>query len=122
MDRAGFSFNLKQIRNHFVFLNVMKTKGDILNFLSDNKKYFKEKYHIVKIGLFGSFARDENHGESDVDLLVEFEEDTHNLFDLKQEIKSYIKKELGLDVDLAREKYLKPRYKEAILKETLYAD
>jgi len=113
---------MQQIRNHFVFLNVLKTKDDILNFLSDNKKYLKEKYHIVKIGLFGSFARGENHGNSDIDLVVEFVENTPNLFRLKQEIKSFIKKGLGLEVDLAREKYLKPRYKDAILKETLYAD
>ena len=100
----------------------MKTKKDILKFLSGNKTYFKEKFHIVRVGLFGSFARDEEHSASDVDLLVEFEENTKNLYRLKQEIKSFMKKELGLDVDLAREKYLKPRYKEAILKETLYAD
>jgi predicted nucleotidyltransferase len=103
-------------------LIVLKTKADILKFLSENKSYFRDKYHIVRIGLFGSYARDEEHATSDVDLVVEFVENTPNLFCLKQEIKSFIKKGLGLDVDLAREKYLKPRYKDAILKETLYAD
>ena len=100
----------------------MKTKDDILYFLSANKRYLRENYHIVRIGLFGSFARGEEHTKSDIDLLVEFEENTSGLFRLKQEIKTYIKKHLGIDVDLAREKYLKPRYKEAILKETMYAD
>ncbi len=54
----------------------MKTKIQILEFLSQNKKVLRDKYHIVRIGLFGSYAREEQNPESDIDLLVEFEENT----------------------------------------------
>ena len=35
----------------------MKTRDQILTFLSQNKKLFRDNYHIVRIGLFGSYAR-----------------------------------------------------------------
>lgn len=101
---------------------MMKTRDDILNFLSQNKNYFRERFHIVKIGLFGSFARNDQNSASDIDLIVEFKDNTQNLYNLKREMKLFIKKELNLDVDIAREKYIKPKYKKSILKETHYVE
>ena len=100
----------------------MKTRDQILTFLSQNKKLFRDKFHIVKIGLFGSYARGEQNLDSDIDLLVEFEENTPELYDLKLQIKDFFKTSLGLEVDICREKYIKARIKSAILKETVYAD
>jgi len=100
----------------------MKTKDQILTFLSKNKKLLRNKYHIVRIGLFGSYARGEQNLNSDVDLLVEFEENTQDLYDLKLQLKDFFQIQLGLEVDICREKYIKPRIKDSILKETVYAD
>ena len=100
----------------------MKTKDQILTFLSQNKKLFHDKFHIVRIGLFGSYARGEQRPESDIDLLVEFEENTQDLYELKIKIKDFFQTQLGIEVDICREKYIKPRIKGSILKETVYAD
>jgi uncharacterized protein len=100
----------------------MKTRDQILDFLTQNKKLFREEYHIDKIGLFGSYARGEQSNKSDLDLIVEFEENTPDLYELKIQIKEFFKKQLGLEVDICREKYIKPRIKKAILKEAIYAD
>jgi predicted nucleotidyltransferase len=100
----------------------MKTRDQILNFLSQNKKLFRERYHIIRIGLFGSYARGEQNLKSDVDLLVEFMENTQNLYELKLQLKEYFRKNLGIEVDICREKYIKPRIKNSILKETVYAE
>jgi len=100
----------------------MKTKDQILTFLSQNKKLFRDKFHIVRIGLFGSYARGEQKPGSDIDLLVEFEENTQDLYDLKIQIKDFFQIQLGIEVDICREKYIKPRIKGSILKETVYAD
>lgn len=100
----------------------MKTRDQILTFLAQNKKLFRDRYHIIRIGLFGSYARGEQTTKSDVDLLVEFEENTQDLYDLKIQIKDFFKDNLGIKVDICREKYIKPRIKSAILKETVYAD
>ena len=100
----------------------MKTRDQILAFLSQNKKMFRDRYHIIRIGLFGSYARGEQNFKSDIDLLVEFEENTQDLYELKLQLKDFFKKNLGVEVDLCREKYIKPRIKNSILKETVYAD
>jgi hypothetical protein len=100
----------------------MKTRDEILDFLSQNKKLFRDRYHIDKIGLFGSYARGDQNNKSDLDLIVEFEENTQDLYELKLQIKDFIKTHLGLEVDICREKYIKPRFKKAILKEAIYAD
>jgi predicted nucleotidyltransferase len=100
----------------------VKTRDQILSFLSQNKKLFRDKYHIVRIGLFGSYARGEQNINSDIDLLVEFEDNTQDLYDLKLQLKDFFKKNIGIEVDICREKYIKPRIKNSILKETVYAD
>ena len=100
----------------------MKTRDQILAFLSQNKKLFRHKFHIVRIGLFGSYAREEQNPKSDIDLLVEFEENTQDLYELKIQLKEFFQIQLGIDVDICREKYIKPRFKSSILKETVYAD
>ena len=100
----------------------MKTRDQVLDFLSQNKIMFRNKYHITRIGLFGSYARGEQNINSDIDLLIEFEDNTQDLYDLKIQIKDFFKLKLGVDVDICREKYIKPRIKNSILKEAIYAD
>jgi predicted nucleotidyltransferase len=100
----------------------MVSRKNILDFLSQNKDHFKDQYHIIRIGLFGSFTRNEQIVLSDIDLVVEFEENTQNLYDLKRALKAYVREKLNIEVDIAREKYLKPRYKKSIIKETYYVE
>jgi predicted nucleotidyltransferase len=100
----------------------MKSKDQILMFLAQNKNLFRDKYHIIRIGLFGSYARGEQNIDSDIDLLVEFEDNTQELYDLKLQLKDFFLKTLGIEIDICREKYIKPRIKKQILEETVYAD
>jgi uncharacterized protein len=100
---------------------LVKTKDQILTFLFQNKKLLQDKFHIVRIGLFGSYARDEQNINSDIDFLVEFEDNTQNLFELKIQIREFFKSNLGTEVDICREKYIKTRLKKSILEETVYA-
>jgi len=100
----------------------MRTRDQILTFLTQNKKLFRDKYHIIRIGIFGSYARGDQNLKSDIDLLVEFEENTQDLYDLKLQLMDFFRTKLGIEVDICREKYIKPRIKKSILKETIYAD
>jgi len=45
-------------------------KNDILDTLRDFRDHFAEKYGIIKIGIFGSVARDELHEDSDLDICI----------------------------------------------------
>jgi uncharacterized protein len=99
----------------------MTTRDQILSFITQNKNLFRERFHIVRIGLFGSYARGDQKVDSDIDLLVEFEENTQDLFELKLQLKDFFKDKFEINVDICREKYIKPRIKKTILKETVYA-
>jgi uncharacterized protein len=98
----------------------MKTRDEIISFIARNKNLLRKKFYITKIGIFGSYARGEQNKDSDIDLIVEFEDNTPNLYDLKLDIKELFRSKLGIEVDICREKYIKPRIKEEILKETIY--
>lgn len=98
----------------------MRSREQILAFITENKELFQEEFHIIRIGIFGSYARGEQNPKSDIDLLIEFEENTQDLYDLKLQIKDFFFNKLGIKVDICREKYIKPRLKKSILEETIY--
>jgi predicted nucleotidyltransferase len=99
----------------------MIDSNKILFYLISNKKRLEEEYHLVKIGVFGSIARGEQNELSDIDLIVEFKNNTANLYTLKQKLKNEIQSEFNLPVDICREKYIKPVFKQQILSEVKYA-
>ena len=98
----------------------MGTKEEILQFLINNKRFLSDRFHLKKIGLFGSFARGEQTQSSDVDILIELEENTKNIFDLEYDLKELLKKQFNRDVDLIREKYIKSYFKPLILRDAIY--
>lgn len=55
----------------------MTTKEFILSTLKSKEKEIS-KYGIRAIGLFGSYVRDEQSENSDIDILVDFEPDKEN--------------------------------------------
>jgi len=70
-------------------------------------------YQPEKIGIFGSFARDENLKDSDLDILITFK-NSISLLKLVQ-IEQKLSDELGIKVDLITENGLKnPRLKRFI--------
>ncbi len=54
-------------------------KTNILNYLKEHYSEFKNKYNVEKIGLFGSYARDEATENSDIDIFVKMKP---SLFDM----------------------------------------
>ena len=92
----------------------------ILGFLNDRLFDLKKEYNISKIGLFGSFARNEQTEFSDIDIMLEFEPGTVNIYEKKSQLKEFLKASFHRDVDLCREKYMKPYVKDYIEKEVIY--
>lgn len=52
----------------------VETKETLVSLLREHAEQIRS-LGVKKVGLFGSFVRGEQHGESDVDVLVEFEPD-----------------------------------------------
>jgi|SRR5665213_365579 len=98
----------------------MLTKKDILNFLTDNREFLRMHFHLTKIGVFGSFARDEQKPDSDIDLVIVMEDETKNIFDLKWELREFLKKQFNREIDICGENYIKPYAKSYILKDAIY--
>jgi len=74
-----------------------------------------EKYNIKRAGLFGSYVRGDMREDSDIDILVEIEENI-SLLDFAG-IKLEIEEILGKKVDLVEYNTIKPLIKEKIIKE-----
>ncbi len=98
----------------------MLTPEVIIEFLRINKQLLRDKFHCEEIGLFGSFARNEQNESSDIDIIVQFEKDTPDLYTVENELKEYIKSHLGRDVDICAKKWIKPVFKPLVLKEAIY--
>ena len=98
----------------------MSEVNQILNYLEDNKDRLKKEYHLTKIGIFGSLVRNEQSPDSDIDLIVEFEENTHDLYAVKNKLRDEIQKVFMRSVDICREKYLNPFFKNIIKSEARY--
>jgi predicted nucleotidyltransferase len=97
----------------------MANELQILSFLRENKDMFQREFHISKLGLFGSHARGDANEESDIDLLIEFDGEV-DIFETKLMIRELIKSKFNREVDICREKYLKPYAKDKILSEVIY--
>jgi predicted nucleotidyltransferase len=95
-------------------------KSFILEYLNCHKEEFEKRFDVIKIGLFGSYARDEATDNSDIDILIELKKTANHIYEKKRELKAMLEKAFNKKVDIAREKYLKPFIKEDVLKETCY--
>ncbi|WP_407944144.1 nucleotidyltransferase family protein [Mangrovibacterium marinum] len=99
----------------------MLSSGEIISFLRSNKAYLQERFHCTEIGLFGSYARNEQTEKSDIDFLVVFEPNTPNLYDTELELKNFLQTKFGRQVDICAKKWINPIFKNRILKDALYA-
>lgn len=91
-----------------------------IEILKKNEDTIKGKYHVRKIGVFGSFARGEEKEGSDIDVLVDFEEGAKT-FDNFMELKFFLEDLFGRKVDLVTVSALRPQLKEDILRNVTYA-
>ncbi|OHD12757.1 MAG: hypothetical protein A2086_07200 [Spirochaetes bacterium GWD1_27_9] len=100
----------------------MLTKNNIIDYISSNREYIFKEFGIKQIGLFGSFACDKQKNDSDIDIIVEFQNNIEDIYDKKMQLSEILKKQFDREIDIARLKYLKERVKSEILKEVIYIE
>lgn len=93
----------------------MKDLEEIRRILKEHEVILRQKYLVGNIAIFGSYAREEQSGESDVDILVEFIRPVGFVTFMKLE--NYLGELIGRKVDLVTRKALKPNIGKAILRE-----
>ena len=93
-------------------------KNDILEKLSQEREYIKNKFEVEKIGLFGSYAKDIQTENSDIDIYVEFKNKTFkNISGLWVYLEELYNKKVDL---LHKHKQSKGAIFDSIQKEVIY--
>ncbi len=90
--------------------STVQTKQDVLTILKENHNKIKT-FGVKKLGLFGSFTRGEQQGDSDIDLLVEFEPDQKtfdNFIHLSFLLEDLLKRRIELVTADSLSPYIRP--------------
>ena len=96
----------------------MNTLEEILSKLSGKLSELKEEYNVKTIGVFGSYATNSYTENSDVDILVDFEQ-TPDLFEFIR-LKNDLASLLGKRVDLVTRRALRKDHEDRVLCEVKY--
>ncbi len=91
---------------------------EIMDQLRAMKGDVRDCFHVRKIGVFGSTAKDQRRSDSDVDILVEFSSPV-SIFTFVH-LRAYLSERLGVRVDLVTEGGLHPLLKDRIMREVVY--
>lgn len=78
----------------------------------------RRQYRVKSLGIFGSYVRGDQRKQSDLDILVEFEECPLTLFQFI-ELRDLLSDLVGVKVDLVEKRALKPAIGERILEEVV---
>ncbi len=96
----------------------MKTFEDIKEILQKHKDKLKEQYGLKEIGIFGSYVKDEQDEQSDLDILIELEKPIG--FVRFMRLENSLSELTGIRVEMVTKKALKPYIGKRILQEVRY--
>ena len=97
---------------------MIKNKVEIIGKLNEIKNVLKITYKVKTIGLFGSYVSNNQTESSDIDFLVEFENDADLLHFIG--LSRYLEEIFDTKVDVISKPSLKEELKHRILKEVIY--
>ncbi|MDX9976054.1 MAG: nucleotidyltransferase family protein [FCB group bacterium] len=93
------------------------TREAILDCLRQNRERIRTEFHAEVVGLFGSYSRGDEREDSDVDVLVEFDDEA-NFLHLTR-LGFFLEDLLHLKVDIASQKALRPRMASVVARELI---
>ena len=95
----------------------MRSVQEIKSTLGNHKDHLFSAYPIQSMAIFGSFSRNDNTDNSDLDIIVEFHDKIGIRFiDLAEEIENIV----GLKVDLVSKNGIKEKYLKSISSDLIY--
>ena len=92
-------------------------KDEVLRLLRTHKETLTKRFGVVELRLYGSFARDQAAGDSDVDVLVRFDAppDWRRYFGAQ----AYLENLLGRPVDMATKQELRAEIRPYVERELI---
>ncbi len=97
----------------------MKTFEEVQSLLSAKLPEIRKKFPVKSLGIFGSYVRNEQTKDSDLDILVEFDEENYPSFFEFLDLEEYLTAIIGLKIDLVPKNALRKRIGKKILSETM---
>jgi len=94
-------------------------KEQLVGYFIEHKQEFADSYGVIRVGIFGSAARDELQEASDIDIAIEMIPEKKNLRNFLG-FKRLLEQQFGRTVDLGIESTLKPVVRASIRKEIVY--
>ena len=86
--------------------------------LREHRPVLRDRYGVRSLGVFGSWVRGEQTKRSDIDILVEIDDDALTLFQFV-ELREYLRDLLGVRVDLVERNTLKPYIGQRVMQEVV---
>ncbi len=97
-------------------LTLTWNAGSILTYLQQHADELRH-FGVRRLGLFGSYARDDQHAASDLDFLVSFQEFSFRRY---ARLWNFLEDSFNLKVDLVPEEDLRSELRGEILAEVRY--
>jgi predicted nucleotidyltransferase len=95
------------------------TLDELVVYLRNKKAFFREKFGVTRMGVFGSFSQGAQNTKSDIDLVVDFDKGSKNIHTFLQ-LRRLLEKDLSRKVDLGFERSLKPIVRDKIQGKVIY--
>ena len=95
------------------------SKNEIINIIRAERSFLQENFGVLSIGLFGSYAKNKQTPDSDIDFLVEFAEPR---FEWVAGLNSYMEKKFDRKIEIVRKRNMgESRFLKRIEQEIIYA-
>ena len=95
------------------------TKKEIIEFLREDKFRLENEFGVVSIGLFGSYAKDSQNNDSDIDLIVELKEARYEWL---AGLQIHLEKRFARKIELTRKSAkINSRFIKRVENEVIYA-
>jgi predicted nucleotidyltransferase len=96
----------------------MKSLEEVKSQIENIRPTQQKRFNVNTIEIFGSYARNQASEKSDVDLLITYSTINYD-HSTVYALKKYLRRKLGLKVDVISKEFLNPHIKDQVLKEAV---